>query len=664
MDTLMAAAPGCPTQPAGLPPGWYYLLTLLLALCSIGVLLWIANGYSSPARRKAVIGGRLVEVAGMTAALIGAVLISFFAHRDRCGHTVGAGTLGTWLLVAGLAGFAVGTLIRASTEWISFAVVVIADLWLLAVLAWSQVAHRAAIAVILGTHALCTSLTVAWSRRTRAAERSIKAKASEAGRQLAAAWLIIALLYLAWSGVPNGSTLPETTVLNVFVIAAIVLVTGTGYTKYTEAMAALGDRQPPSDRLTQLFRPTARRPSPKSSNRTDSTSVSTPAQENGPDPMAAGDSTPHPGTGLWRTWQIFDPDNIQESAEFSLYSDTWFTNIVLEPGWPVDLMPTMPNLMGSGVKFAGVARVRWSPDASRDSSDVRLATDSRAHHGGDSGDELAALLSLALGMRCRNGGITRRWLIDRGQPGLDPLGMPIEADHRPPVWDASISGRPMLPMMPLEVDLASASPLLTKFATASAEKAALLVRAARLYSGALWIADSDANQAWLQLVSAIETLATRGAGTKPTWRRTEEGLPEVWNQLMAVGGDDHARAIGDLLAQLVRSTDRFLNFLDKHLPPPPNKRPEEFAQLDWTDLRPRFKKIYDYRSRALHDGTPFPDPMCRPAIRWGTETPVETPPWHSSSSGLATWAARDVPMFLHTFEYVVRGALVAWWTAL
>ena len=374
--------------------------------------------------------------------------------------------------------------------------------------------------------------------------------------------------------------------------------------------------------------------------------------------------SPHPGTGLWRLWAVFDPANVQESAEFSLYSDAWFTNIVREPGWPVDLMPTIPEWTASGVKFAAIARVRWSPDPSFNSSEVKLTTDARSHHGGDSGDEVAALLSLAFGVRCRCGGITRRWLIDHGQPDRDPLGMPIEADHRPPVWQTPFRGRSILPSLPAEADLATSVPLLTRFAAANAKKAALLVRAARLYSGALWIADSDPNQAWLQLVSAIETIAVTTSGTTPSWRRTEEALPEVWDKLVAGGDEGHAREVGNLLAPLVRSTDRFLNFLDKHLPPPPTERPEEFARLDWSDLRPRFKRIYDYRSRALHDGTPFPEPMCEPAMRWSTDTPVEKPPWLSSSSGLATWAANDIPMFLHTFEYVVRGALLSWWQSM
>jgi hypothetical protein len=374
--------------------------------------------------------------------------------------------------------------------------------------------------------------------------------------------------------------------------------------------------------------------------------------------------TPHPGTTLWRAWSVFDATKLHEAAEFSLYSDAWFTNIVREPAWPIHLMPTMPDWATSGVKFAAIARLRWSPDPAFDTSEVRLSTDARAHHGGDSGDEAAALISLALGVRCRSGGITRRWLIDDGNAAQDPLGMPDEAEHRPPSWQAPLRGHPMLPTLPTQVDLETAVPLLTKFAATTGTDAALLVRAARLYSSALWIADGDPNQAWLQMVSAVETIAATASGTNPRWRRTEEALPEVWAKLVQAAGEEHAQDVGNLLAPLAKSTDRFLNFLDKYLPQPPDRRPEQFAQLDWSNLRDPLKRIYDYRSRALHDGAPFPDPMCEPASRWGTETPVEKPPWLSSSSGLATWAARDVPMFLHTFEHIVRGSLISWWESL
>lgn len=74
-------------------------------------------------------------------------------------------------------------------------------------------------------------------------------------------------------------------------------------------------------------------------------------------------------------------------------------------------------------------------------------------------------------------------------------------------------------------------------------------------------------------------------------------------------------------------------------------------------------KIYDYRSKALHDGTPFPAPMCEPPFynkEWSV-TYAEKP--HGGAVGAmgGTWLAKDIPLLLHTFEYITRGTLIKWW---
>jgi hypothetical protein len=57
-------------------------------------------------------------------------------------------------------------------------------------------------------------------------------------------------------------------------------------------------------------------------------------------------------------------------------------------------------------------------------------------------------------------------------------------------------------------------------------------------------------------------------------------------------------------------------------------------------------------------------------MTWGADVPVEEPPWLSSQhgasvqQGASVWAAADIPMYLHTFEYLARGALLAWWRSL
>lgn len=71
-------------------------------------------------------------------------------------------------------------------------------------------------------------------------------------------------------------------------------------------------------------------------------------------------------------------------------------------------------------------------------------------------------------------------------------------------------------------------------------------------------------------------------------------------------------------------------------------------------------KVYSYRSKALHEGRPFPAPMCLTPLGFA-EVPVEIPLALGASMLGGTWIKKDVPMLLHTFEYIARQALLRWW---
>jgi selenocysteine lyase/cysteine desulfurase len=71
--------------------------------------------------------------------------------------------------------------------------------------------------------------------------------------------------------------------------------------------------------------------------------------------------------------------------------------------------------------------------------------------------------------------------------------------------------------------------------------------------------------------------------------------------------------------------------------------------------------VYEWRSRALHDGVPMPAPMCTPPIIFGG-APQEgggTAAGYGGAGG--TWTGRDIPMMLHVFAHVVRGCVLEWW---
>jgi hypothetical protein len=140
----------------------------------------------------------------------------------------------------------------------------------------------------------------------------------------------------------------------------------------------------------------------------------------------------------------------------------------------------------------------------------------------------------------------------------------------------------------------------------------------------------------------------------------DEALPDLTHVLRDAGGDALVGQVAPHLAHLVKSTYRFMEFMVAFDPGPPANRPSfEWARVPWHELRRRLGLIYGYRSACLHEGVPFPGPLCVPPVGIGEEL-LELPPGLWSAAGSTQWSARDLPMYLWVFEHVVRGALLRW----
>ena len=81
------------------------------------------------------------------------------------------------------------------------------------------------------------------------------------------------------------------------------------------------------------------------------------------------------------------------------------------------------------------------------------------------------------------------------------------------------------------------------------------------------------------------------------------------------------------------------------------------------------KKIYNYRSKSLHAGTPFPIPMCEspPLItdNNGKKIPSEkgmvSLAFHTSEG---SWLPEDAPLNLNAFAIITREVILQWWRSL
>src|SRR6266851_4458653 len=127
----------------------------------------------------------------------------------------------------------------------------------------------------------------------------------------------------------------------------------------------------------------------------------------------------------------------------------------LRPYQLVNTIPAgpIPPLPGA-VEHALVIRVSFHDDYENlyqrpgrhdDPDSAWRKPDVASYHGGGVGDEIGALLSLALGIRLRCGGVTRcfgGWVED------DPMGRPVEYAHEvPPIVRPSRNRPPVLPLI-------------------------------------------------------------------------------------------------------------------------------------------------------------------------------------------------------------------------
>lgn len=353
----------------------------------------------------------------------------------------------------------------------------------------------------------------------------------------------------------------------------------------------------------------------------------------------------------------------QESWEYPFYTDARIVGELTEGYGPYQFFNTLSLAGVNDVQSAIVLRAHWHAVANGVSQYPNFSeTDEGYYHGGDAHDELAALLSLALGIRCKAGPANRRFA------GGDPCGNPIAWDCYRPVlpFRPSVRG-PIIPQAAKasrSLDLLNPLKLLPRLRPTVA---IAIIRAARLYQDGLWISESEPSLSWLMFVSAIEVAAENWSGTIETpldaLTRTK---PELVERLTAVGGRKLCNLVAREFAHLSEATRKFCSFVQSQLGDPPTARPPPAFRCSWDskNMRSTLGRIYKYRSRALHGGTPFPVPMCEPPFNmrdW--DAPSEVPHGLATSAKGGVWRREDTGMLLHVFEQITREVLLKWWVS-
>ena len=369
-------------------------------------------------------------------------------------------------------------------------------------------------------------------------------------------------------------------------------------------------------------------------------------------------TTSSPELPILKNWRAFAAGvHADETVELPLWVDRPFVAEIrgeCGPYWFLNLVSIRDEI---GFVRRGIM-LRCHVAADLQSLNSSLETNTESYHGGTLFDEIAALTSLFLEVRVRAGGLEREW-----KPGSDPMGRPIGWDHKPEPVLHMRSNRPVLPVACGNPDLGELKKL-NQILALNFPQSIALVRAARFYQDALWLAESEPNLAWLMLVSAIESVACCwDTANADNVSKLKVGDPKLHALLAGQNDEKFLADVARILAPTMKATKKFIDFGLQFLPKPPEQRPEQFLQIEWTAVNWEkiLRKVYGYRSKALHAGVPFPSPMGAPPFQHGSRIPAEI-----GSIGLAahhlggSWNAADLPVNLNLFTMVTRRMILAW----
>ncbi len=334
------------------------------------------------------------------------------------------------------------------------------------------------------------------------------------------------------------------------------------------------------------------------------------------------------------------PAEEKEELEYEVTSDSRVIAGYTSPdyafsGWEVP--PRKP-----GVYRKLWLRIRKKTKVSGNEFAAAKPTRKGFYHGGDIADEIIALASLFLRTRFKLGPIVRLH------------GKPIMLSREKAVLDKAV--------IKDNVKLNELNESFELIKGLNADLHLDFIMAVRFYHRALLYIDENPVTAYLDLISAIETLSKYTDIGKPrvSWLSNNKALTEA---LKGINDKDLRAKIENAILDLDSVKGfigkRFVRFILNYNTDDfwdPNRRDKDLPPrlyVEKKDLEKYLKKIYIIRSKYLHAGVAFPPFIFDPPQK-NSELPLAETSWTLEK----LWTEKDVIPLPHFFERLVRHVLI------
>lgn len=269
---------------------------------------------------------------------------------------------------------------------------------------------------------------------------------------------------------------------------------------------------------------------------------------------------------------------------------------------------------------------------SSDDQPWKSAKRSGFYHGGGIADELVALASLFLRRRFRLGPIVRMddspKLLSMNQGWINkPLIVGKSSLAELPEWLKMVEG--------LDSDYHQR-----------------FILAVRLYNRAILLIEEQPDMAYLNLISAIEVLCQETNIGEITLSDLDQKLAELVGSVE--NGDLRNKIEQNILKREQFISRRFVAFILEHIEESfwsEENRPKN-GQIKPEELRDLLKRIYEQRSRTLHNGEPFP-----PSIFYPPMMEAEIDFSLGMIKGEKKWEPKDFIPHTYFFERLVNHVL-------